>query len=93
MKESIGTFFKILGYVAYAIFGLWGFIVELAIVNYAAGFWGVVIAFVIAPITLVTAPWYALVAWGNWFPLLLVYGGGILAAVLCGIGTIISGNE
>lgn len=93
MRKGIGSFFVILGYIAYAIFGVWGFIIELAIVNHAAGFWGVVIAFIIAPVTLVAAPWYALVAWGNWLPLLIIYGGGIFATVLCGIGTALSGDE
>ena len=81
-----------MGGITFAILGLWGLIIELSIVNQAAGFWGVVIGFFILPITFVAAPWYALVAWGNWFPLLIVYGGGIAAAVLFGIGSLIAGD-
>ena len=57
-----------------------------------AGFDGVVIGFILLPVMFLAAPWYALVAWGHWFPLLIVYGGGILAAVLFGIGSAIADN-
>jgi len=92
MRNFFGGIFKIMGGITFAILGLWGLIIELSIVNQAAGFWGVVIGFFILPITFVAAPWYALVAWGNWFPLLIVYGGGIAAAVLFGIGSLIAGD-
>jgi len=92
MRHIVGGFFKLLGVIAFVIFGLWGFIIELAIVSYVAGFWGVVFGFIILPITFTITPWYALVAWGNWFPLLIVYGGWISATILYGTGSIISGD-
>jgi hypothetical protein len=92
MRKLFGGIFKVFGGIAFFIFGLWGLIIELAIVNQAAGFWGVVIGFLILPITFVAAPWYALVEWGNWFPLLIVYGGGILAIVSFCIGSAIAGD-
>ena len=92
MRNILGRIFKVLGGIMFFIFGLSGFIVELVIVNHVAGFWGVVIGFVILPVTLVAAPWYALVAWGNWVPLAIVYGGGIVAAVFFGIGSLIVGD-
>lgn len=93
MRQAIGGFFTILGYIAFVVFGLWGFIIELIIVNYVAGFWGMVVGFMILPVTLIVAPWYALVAWGNWFPLLIVYGGGILGFIMVGIGMMIRGDN
>jgi hypothetical protein len=92
MRKIFGGIFRVLGGIALLIFGLWGLIIELAIVNQAAGFWGVVIGIVILPVTFVAAPWYALVAWGNWFPLEIVYGGGILTAVLLGLGSVVAGD-
>jgi hypothetical protein len=90
MRNTLGNIFKVLGVIAFVIFGLWGSILELAIVNHVAGFWGVVIAFTLLPVTFVVAPWYALVAWGNWFPLVIVYGGVMVAAILYGIGSAIA---
>ncbi len=92
MRSTLGGSFKVLGGIGFAIFGLWGFIIELAIVNQAAGFWGVVIGIMLLLVTLVAAPWYALVALGNWFPLVIVYGGVIVAAALFGIGSVIAGD-
>ena len=61
MRWSIGGIFKIIAMIGYFIFGIWGLIISVAIVNYAAGFWGVVIGVFIFPVTLVAAPWYAMV--------------------------------
>jgi hypothetical protein len=55
---------------------------SLALVGYLTGFWGVVMAMLLAPITLVVAPWVAVVKWGTWIPLVITYGGAILGAVL-----------
>ena len=92
MRKFFGSIFKVFGGIAFFIFGLWGLIFELAIVNQAAGFWGVVIGIFILPVTFVAAPWYAIVEWGNWFPLLIVYGGGIVSAIFFGIGSLIAGD-
>jgi hypothetical protein len=75
------------------IFGLWGLILSVAIVNYAAGFGGVVIGFFLFPVTLFSAPWYALVQWGSWYPLAVIYGGGIFSSILFGLGKLLSGND
>ncbi len=56
------------------VFVLVSFVVSLSVVQRAAGFWGVVVAFCLAPVTFLAAPWYALVAWDNPLPLILTYG-------------------
>ena len=93
MRAGIGGILKVAGFVAWAVFGIWGFLLCLAIVNQAAGFWGVVAGFFLLPVTFVAAPWYAGVAWGNWFPLLICYGGGILATALVAVGSAVAGDE
>lgn len=93
MIKVIGGIFKLLGVFAFVIFGLWGFIIELAIVKHIAGFWGVVIGLAILPVTFLAAPWYAFIAYGNSSPLLIVYGGGILAYLLFYIGKAIAGDN
>src|SRR5659263_682429 len=82
MRNILAGIFKVLGVIVFAIFGLLGFIIELGILNQVIGYWGSVIAFVLFPITFTVAPWYALIARGNWSPLVIVCGGGILANFL-----------
>lgn len=45
---------------------------------------------VLTPVTFLAAPLYAGFAWGNWFLLVLNYGGGITAAILIGVGSAIN---
>jgi hypothetical protein len=70
----------------FAVCGLWGFVLCLKIVTDHLGFIGGVIAFALAPVAFAFAPWYAGIADGNWFPLLLNYGGSISAGILYAIG-------
>jgi len=56
MRKYLGLLFKILGGGSYFIFGLWAFIIDLAIIDKVAGFWGLVVGFIILPITFVAAP-------------------------------------
>ncbi len=88
-ERRMGTIFKVPAVVIYIVAGLWGFFVSLGIVTDALGFIGGVIAFALFPVALAFAPWYAALAHENWFPLLLVYGGGIVASVLYAIGAAI----
>ena len=89
---AIGKAITVLGYIVFAITGIWGFFLCLSIITHVAGFWGVVIGLTIAPLTFVAAPIYAGIKWDNWFPLVLNYGGGILAAILIAIGNKFSGE-
>jgi hypothetical protein len=72
--------------VIYAIGGLWGRFVALNIVHQVGGTILTIIAFFAAPIVLYLAPWYALIAKGDWFPLALIYGTTVLAGILFSIG-------
>jgi len=75
------------------IFGFWGLILLVGVVNEIAGFLGVVIGFILFPVMFAAAPWYAAVAWGNWLPLIVCYGGGVLTAILYGLGSLIAGDK
>ncbi len=87
MTRALGGAFRRLAQIVVGIAMLWGFIIQIAIVNKAAGFWGVVIAFLLLPLAFTVAPWYALVAWGDLFPLVSVYGLLILAGILYWLGS------
>ncbi|SRR5260370_11126980 len=82
MGYAMGAIFKVPAGIIYAIGGIWGLIVCLGIIADKFGTIGAVIAFFLAPIALYLAPWYAGFANGNWFPVLLIYGTSIGAAVL-----------
>lgn len=85
----MGVIFKIPAFIIYLVAGLWGFFICLGIVVDHLGFIGGAIAFVFFPVTLAFAPWYEALANSNWFPVMLVYGGGIGASILYGIGSVI----
>ena len=88
----MGAIFKIPAFIICLVAGLWGFFLCLGIVVQNLGFIGGAIAFVLFPVTLVFAPWYEALAHSSWFPLLLVYGGGIGASILYSIGSSIDGD-
>ncbi len=92
IREFLGRPVQAVGCLLYVVVGLVGLIIVLDILIEVIGFWGAVLAFMFLPITLVATPWYALVAWGNPFPLILIYGGGIVAGILMWIGSAVSGD-
>ena len=75
-----------IGYILCFAAGIGGLFVCLAIIVKAAGFWGLVAAFILGPVTLTVAPWYAGFVWHNWTPLIIVYGGILPVASMIGIG-------
>ena len=89
MRNILGSFFKALSVIGIVAFGLWGTTIETMIVYKVAGLWGVVIGFILLPVTFLAISWYALIAWGNWYPLLVCYGGGIISITLYSIGSAI----
>jgi hypothetical protein len=88
----MGVIFKIPAFIVYLVSGLWGLAICLEIVIENLGFIGGTIAFLLAPATLIFAPWYEGLANSTWFPLLLIYGGGIGATILYAIGSAIDGE-
>jgi hypothetical protein len=89
----MGPVFSILGVVVGIIGGMWGLIVCLGIISAKAGTLAAILAFAFLPATLTIAPWYVGIAENNWFPVLLVYGSGIGAALLHQLGALISGQQ
>ena len=88
-----GNLLTVVGWIVLIVSGLWGFSLCLAIIVKVAGFWGLVAALFLSPVTFAAAPLYAGFAWGDWFPLVLNYGGGIAALILIGIGEAMSGKH
>ena len=90
---AIGNLLKGAGYIVFIGAGLWGFFLCIGIIAKAAGFWGIVAALFLAPITFLAAPLYAGFVLEDWFPLILNYGGGVLAMALIGTGSAMSGDR
>jgi len=82
MKYAIGRLLSVTGGGILAISAIAGFLIALGIVYDLLGFLGIVAGILLAPVLLVAAPFYAGLADGNWIPLLITYGGGILG-LLC----------
>jgi len=82
----MGKLFIAPAVVIYVVGGLWGLFVTLSIVYQVGGTLLTVVAFFLAPFVLYLAPWYVLLARGDWFPLALIYGTTVLSGLLFGIG-------
>ena len=72
-----------------------GVAINISVVMEATGwgFFAVVLAIMFFPVTFMAAPWYALLAWGEPIPLVVSWGGMILAVIIGGIGSFISGDD
>ncbi len=89
----MGIIFKAPAVFIYVIAGLWGLYISFGIIQAAAGTIVAFLGLFLAPVLLGLAPWYAGFVQGDWFPLLLVYGGGIGASILFAIGSSIDGGQ
>jgi hypothetical protein len=64
-----------------------GLFLDFQIIAYEWGLSGSVIAFFILPGTFIIAPFYAGIKYGYWMPLLVSYGGGLMALLFNAVGT------
>ncbi len=92
IRTGVAAPFLAAGCLIWGIAGIVGFIICLKIVYAVLGFWGIVLGLFLFPVFLLAAPWYALFAWSDPAPVILVYGCGILAWIVFGIGYLIKGE-
>jgi hypothetical protein len=88
--KAFGRLLKGVGTLVWIVAGAWGFFLCLGIIAHAAGFWGIVAALFLGPVTFLAAPLYAGFEHGDWFPLILNYGGSLVGLVLMAIGGALS---
>ena len=88
-----GTLGGVFG-VLYCLLGIVSLVVNLMVVNDALGwgFLGIVLALLIFPVTILAAPFYALIAWGNPVPLVLTFGGFAIVLVGGWIASMVQGE-
>jgi hypothetical protein len=89
----VGIIFKGPAVLIWIVCGLWGTFICFAIVQSTLGTIVAIISLVVAPALLALAPLYSGLFLGDWFPLLLTYGGGIGASILFAIGSAIDGDR
>jgi hypothetical protein len=82
LTDSGGGFRKFVGYTIIVLVSLYSLWVDITFLNVMYGFAGVVIGFVVFPLTITLIPIYLLFAYGAWFPALVMYGGGIIGALI-----------
>jgi hypothetical protein len=85
----MGLIFKAPAFLIWVVSGIWGLFICFGIVQNALGTVIAVISVFLAPALLGLAPWYAGFFLKDWFPLLLTYGGGLVAYILFAIGSAI----
>lgn len=90
--NGIGNLLRGVGMFVLIIAGIWGFFLCLAIISHAAGFWGLLAAIFLGPVTFIAAPLYAGFEHGDWFPLALNYGGSLVGIALVAIGNAMSND-
>jgi hypothetical protein len=88
----MGIIFKAPAFLIYIVAGLWGLIICLRIVADTLGTVMAIVSLFLLPALLSIAPWYQGLWHGDWFPLALIYGGGVIATILFGIGSMIDGQ-
>lgn len=88
----MGIIFKAPGFLIWLIAGLWGLSISLNIVYDLGGYILAGISLLLAPALLGLAPWYSGLLLGDWFPLLLIYGGGIAGMGLIALGSALDGD-
>lgn len=73
--------YKILAF----IFGAIAVLGVIDICAHAAGFWGTVFSIFMMPVAGLVAPIYEFFKYGNWWPVLYVYGFGLLSVIFIGL--------
>jgi len=82
IRKFLGTPLFIIAVISFVIGGIYSLAICLAIVKAVFGEVVAYLSLLVFPVLLALAPWYALLAWGNYRPLLIVYGIGITTTIV-----------
>ena len=93
MRSATGFVLIGLGSICVAVFGVWGLVLDVRIVNEIGGVWGAIVALVLFPVTFIVVPWYAVAVSGDWTLVLVSYGGGLLGLGILGAGAAVSVSQ
>ncbi len=86
----IGRILFVLMFILVFIFGLGGIgriVQDFGFESSLHNFCAFMIAIIIFPITLAAGPWFTIIKYGDWLPLILIYGGGFLVMIIGGLAS------
>lgn len=92
VREILGTLLFIIAMLSYVVGGIYTLIICLAIVREVFGQVVAFLSLLVFPVLIVLAPWYAFLSWGNYYPLLVVYGIWIISTIFAGLSKWLKGN-
>lgn len=84
--RSIGAVIVGFCHLAYLAIGLIGLVICYDIARTLFGRFAAFLGIILFPMTLAVSPWIALLKWGAWKPLAVIYGGGIAVTLIFGLG-------
>jgi hypothetical protein len=93
VRARIGSALRYVAYTLYGLLGLVGFIMCCGIVAKAWGLLATFAAVFFCPVTFLAVPLYAGFAQGNWWPLIVNYGGTVVCALIYGVALLLGGWE
>ena len=83
---SVRSSIALIGLIITWLAGAAGFVWGLIIIYEALGGLGVIVGFILFPITITVAPLLAAIFWGAWAPFLVLLGAGITGRVMMTAG-------
>ena len=81
------------GTLIWIISGFWGLGLSYGIVQSTFGSVVAILSILVAPLLVVIAPFYELAANGSWFPLGVIWGGGLSGLAIMSIGSALSNGD
>ena len=92
-KDFLGTGLRTVATILMIGGGFVGLFICIGIVREVFGHTVSYLSLIVFPVLLAVAPWFALFSWGNWFPLIFIYGCALVAGLLFGFANKLKGEE
>jgi len=93
IRRILGYVFSVIAWLIYIVGGIYTLIICIAIARAVFGQVVAYLSLLVFPVLLMIAPWYAFLAWGNYYPLLIVYGIWITATILIVVSKWLLGED
>ena len=94
MRKGVGTVLCLLAMFGALVSAIGGFVLCMKMLMQLEPSLALIIAcFVFFPFVLAVAPFYAAFALGDWLPIGVVYGGGLVCVGMAGLGVLVAGES
>lgn len=85
----MGMIFKAPAFLIFFVSEIWGLVVCFDLIQQSLGTAGAAVSLLLFPAVLSLTPLYSGFSLGDWFPVLVVYGGAVGASIVFAIGAVI----